>query len=103
LAAAGADVVILIKPQFEAGRTQVSRGKGVIRDPGLWAEVLEAIASTLVGHRAAMMGIMVSPLTGADGNVEFLAHLHAHTDDTGRAVDVAGVVDEAVGRHGPKR
>jgi 23S rRNA (cytidine1920-2'-O)/16S rRNA (cytidine1409-2'-O)-methyltransferase len=101
LAAKGADVVILVKPQFEAGRAEVSRGKGVIRSPVLWAEVLQAVTSTLVGQQAAMMGIMVSPLTGADGNVEFLAHLKAHADDPGRAVDLAGVVDEAVHRHGP--
>jgi 23S rRNA (cytidine1920-2'-O)/16S rRNA (cytidine1409-2'-O)-methyltransferase len=106
LAAEGADVVVLLKPQFEAGRAQVSRGKGVIRDPDTWAEVLEGVTSALVGHRAAMMGIMVSPLTGADGNVEFLAHLRAHAgnpDDARRAADVAQVVDEAVRRYGSSR
>jgi 23S rRNA (cytidine1920-2'-O)/16S rRNA (cytidine1409-2'-O)-methyltransferase len=103
LAAEGADVVILIKPQFEAGRAEVSRGKGVVRDPALWAAVLQAVTSTLIGQRAAMMGIMVSPVTGADGNVEFLAHLRAHTGDGGCPVDLAAVIDEAVRRHGPGR
>ena len=67
--------MLLIKPQFEAGRPQVSAGRGVIRDPEVWADVLETVSGALVDHRAAMMGVMVSPLTGADGNVEFLAHL----------------------------
>jgi 23S rRNA (cytidine1920-2'-O)/16S rRNA (cytidine1409-2'-O)-methyltransferase len=102
LAAEAADVVILVKPQFEAGRAEVSRGKGVIRDPARWAAVLDAVTSTLIDQQAAMMGIMVSPVTGADGNVEFLAHLRAHMNDAGRPVDMAGVIDEAVRSHGPR-
>jgi 23S rRNA (cytidine1920-2'-O)/16S rRNA (cytidine1409-2'-O)-methyltransferase len=101
LAATDADVVTLIKPQFEAGRAAVSRGQGVVRDPATWTEVLERVTSALVGHGAAMMGIMVSPLTGADGNVEFLAHLRAHAP--GPALDVADVVDEAARRYGSRR
>jgi len=79
LAAPGADVVVLIKPQFEAGREAVSKGRGVIRDPEVWTEALTTVLAELSQHGAAMMGVMVSPLTGADGNVEFLAHLRAHT------------------------
>jgi 23S rRNA (cytidine1920-2'-O)/16S rRNA (cytidine1409-2'-O)-methyltransferase len=79
LAGPGADVVLLIKPQFEAGREAVSKGRGVIRDPEIWTEALTAVLSELSRHGAAMMGVMVSPLRGADGNVEFLAHLRAHT------------------------
>ncbi|MBW3556402.1 MAG: TlyA family RNA methyltransferase [Actinobacteria bacterium] len=75
----GADVVILIKPQFEAGRVEVSRGRGVVRDPVVWRRVLGEVGSALQSHGAAMMDVMVSPLKGADGNVEFLAHLRAHT------------------------
>jgi len=74
LAAPGADAVTLVKPQFEAGRREVSAGRGVIRDPAVWDQVLRRVLGTLAGHGAAMMGIMVSPLTGADGNVEFLVH-----------------------------
>ena len=102
LAADGADVVTLIKPQFEAGRAEVSRGRGVIRDPAVWLAVLDAVSSALQSHGAAMMGIMVSPLTGADGNVEFLAHLQAHTRVAGPAIDLAGLVEEAARRHGAR-
>ena len=99
-AAVGADVVVLVKPQFEAGRAEVSRGGGVIRDPGVWATVLDQARSTLEAQDAAMMGAMVSPLRGADGNVEFLFHLRAHTQAAHGEVDAAdvdldAVVDEA--------
>ena len=88
----GADVVVLVKPQFEAGRSEAARGKGVVRDPTVWRRVLEEVRSALAGQGAAMMGAMVSPLTGADGNVEFLAHFVAHCDDADAPVDLDGVV-----------
>ncbi|MFP5377742.1 MAG: TlyA family RNA methyltransferase [Acidimicrobiia bacterium] len=92
-AAPGADVVLLVKPQFEAGRAEAARGRGVIRDPAVWRRVLEEVRSALAARRAAMMGAMVSPLTGADGNVEFLAHFVAHAPDpAGAPVDLDGVV-----------
>ncbi len=78
LAAAQADVVALVKPQFEAGRAEASRAKGVIKDPRVWARALEEVCSSFRRARAAMMGAMVSPLTGAHGNVEFLVHARAH-------------------------
>ena len=77
LGRAGADVVLLVKPQFEAGREEAARGRGVIADPLVWRRVLGEVASALVEAGAAIMGAMASPLTGADGNVEFL--LHART------------------------
>jgi len=92
----GADVVVLVKPQFEAGRAEAARGKGVIRDAAVWRRVLEEVRSALTTQRAAMMGAMVSPLTGADGNVEFLAHFVAHAGDAAAAaVDLDAVVSDA--------
>jgi 23S rRNA (cytidine1920-2'-O)/16S rRNA (cytidine1409-2'-O)-methyltransferase len=70
----GADVVLLVKPQFEAGRAEAARGKGVISDPVVWRRVLVEVADALVASGSAIMGVMASPLTGADGNVEFLVH-----------------------------
>ena len=80
LAAPGADLVLLVKPQFEAGREEASRGRGVITDPAVWRRVLDEVAAALEHEGAAIMGAMASPLTGADGNVEFL--LHARTGAT---------------------
>jgi 23S rRNA (cytidine1920-2'-O)/16S rRNA (cytidine1409-2'-O)-methyltransferase len=75
LAGAGADLVLLVKPQFEAGRVEASRERGVIRDPEVWRRALEGVVAAFADGGAAMMGLMVSPLLGAEGNVEFVAHL----------------------------
>ena len=69
------DLVLLVKPQFEAGRQEASKGRGVIRDPAVWRRVLEDVRSAVVSQGASMMEAMVSPLRGADGNVEFLVRL----------------------------
>jgi 23S rRNA (cytidine1920-2'-O)/16S rRNA (cytidine1409-2'-O)-methyltransferase len=98
LAEDGADLVLLVKPQFEAGRAEASRGKGVIRDPQVWLRALEEVAAALVDQAAAMMGAMVSPLLGADGNVEFLVHARARDGGPGPAVDLGAVVAEAIRR-----
>ena len=74
LAAAGADLVLLVKPQFEAGRAEASRGRGVIRDPDVWQQVLEQVVGTYAQGGADLRGLVASPLLGAEGNVEFLAH-----------------------------
>jgi 23S rRNA (cytidine1920-2'-O)/16S rRNA (cytidine1409-2'-O)-methyltransferase len=75
LARPGAEVVVLVKPQFEAGRREVSRGRGVIRDPDIWRQTLLSTITALESAGSTMMGIMASPLRGTDGNVEFLVHL----------------------------
>jgi 23S rRNA (cytidine1920-2'-O)/16S rRNA (cytidine1409-2'-O)-methyltransferase len=102
LARPGAAVVVLIKPQFEAGRRAASAGRGVIRDPETWGLVLTEVLGTLSSHGAAMIGVMVSPITGAEGNVEFLAYLKAHTPGGGRP-DIDAVVAEAARLHGSAR
>jgi 23S rRNA (cytidine1920-2'-O)/16S rRNA (cytidine1409-2'-O)-methyltransferase len=93
LAAPQADLVLLVKPQFEAGREEASRGRGVITDPEIWRRVLQEVAGALEHERAAIMGVMASPLTGADGNVEFL--VHARTD-MAPGVDIASALDAAI-------
>jgi 23S rRNA (cytidine1920-2'-O)/16S rRNA (cytidine1409-2'-O)-methyltransferase len=71
----GGDLVVLVKPQFEAGRPEAARGSGVIREPEVWRRVLEEVATAAAESGADRMDEMESPLTGADGNVEFLLHL----------------------------
>ena len=78
LVAGGGDLVLLVKPQFEVGRAEASRGKGVVRDPARWLEALRAVASALEAAGAAIIGAMRSPITGASGNVEFFVHAAAH-------------------------
>jgi 23S rRNA (cytidine1920-2'-O)/16S rRNA (cytidine1409-2'-O)-methyltransferase len=94
----GAHIVLLVKPQFEAGRDEASRGRGVIRDPEVWRRVLDEVMIALQASGAAIMGAMVSPLTGADGNVEFLVHARAATDGhaAGMGAHAAAAVDDAL-------
>ena len=67
-------MVALVKPQFEAGREAVPRG-GVIRDPATHAAVLRRFATDAADAGFGLRGVIRSPVTGSDGNVEFLAHL----------------------------
>ena len=97
LAAPGADSVLLVKPQFEAGRAVVSRGRGIVSDPEEWRRSLAGVGAAVAAAGAAMMGTMVSPITGADGNVEFLLHARAHTPGGLEVPGLDGVIAEASG------
>ena len=70
----GAPMVLLVKPQFEAGRAEVSRGRGVITDPEVWARVRGEVEAALTDAGCTIAGWTESPITGADGNREFLVH-----------------------------
>lgn len=67
----GGEIVSLIKPQFEAGRAQVGKG-GVVRDPAVHRQVLVEVCAALAELGLGLRGLMVSPLLGPAGNVEFL-------------------------------
>jgi 23S rRNA (cytidine1920-2'-O)/16S rRNA (cytidine1409-2'-O)-methyltransferase len=99
LASEGADLVVLVKPQFEAGRAEAARGRGVIRDPVAWRAALEAATTAMQAAGAAIMGLMASPLPGAEGNVEFLCWCRSVPGPAGpigehidRAVDAAAAM-----------
>ncbi len=71
LLAPGSGLVALIKPQFEAGRERIGRG-GLVRDPAVHAEVCASVRGELERLGAAILGLIASPVTGGDGNAEFL-------------------------------
>ncbi len=73
LATDSADLVALVKPQFEAPREDVQRG-GVVREPDVWRAALERVASACSSAGLAPVGVIASPLQGPSGNVEFLLH-----------------------------
>jgi 23S rRNA (cytidine1920-2'-O)/16S rRNA (cytidine1409-2'-O)-methyltransferase len=103
LALPGAPLVPLVKPQFEAGRREADRGRGVVRDPAVWRRVLEEVAVAVEETGAAIMDAMASPLTGASGNVEFLLHVVAPggtVAEPAARVDLDAVVAVAERRHG---
>jgi 23S rRNA (cytidine1920-2'-O)/16S rRNA (cytidine1409-2'-O)-methyltransferase len=73
LAPAGS-VVALVKPQFEAGREDVGKG-GIVRDPAVHARVVEEVSAAADALGLSRAGLVESPITGSEGNREFLLHL----------------------------
>jgi 23S rRNA (cytidine1920-2'-O)/16S rRNA (cytidine1409-2'-O)-methyltransferase len=71
-----ASVVALIKPQFEAGRSEVARGQGVVRDPQIHRRVLLDVLGFVSQIGYQIQGLIRSPILGPKGNVEFLAWLN---------------------------
>ena len=71
LARPGAKLVALVKPQFEAGREEVGKG-GVVRDPAVHQRVCDAAADWIGSRGWTVVGVEPSPITGPEGNVEFL-------------------------------
>jgi 23S rRNA (cytidine1920-2'-O)/16S rRNA (cytidine1409-2'-O)-methyltransferase len=74
LLSSGAEVIALIKPQFEVGRGLVGKG-GVVRDPELHAQVVERTRTFSEGLGCEVLGLTESPIQGPKGNREFLIHL----------------------------
>ncbi|MBP2512461.1 MULTISPECIES: TlyA family RNA methyltransferase [Sphingomonas] len=72
----GARLLALVKPQFEAGREEVGKG-GVIRDPAVHARVCGEVAAWLEARGWQVEGVVESPITGPEGNIEFLIAAHA--------------------------
>jgi 23S rRNA (cytidine1920-2'-O)/16S rRNA (cytidine1409-2'-O)-methyltransferase len=71
LAGPGARLVALVKPQFEAGREEVGKG-GVVRDPAVHVRVCDDAAAWVRSKGWSVLGVEQSPITGPEGNVEFL-------------------------------
>jgi 23S rRNA (cytidine1920-2'-O)/16S rRNA (cytidine1409-2'-O)-methyltransferase len=90
------DIIVLIKPQFEAGRAEVGKG-GVVKDPEVHRAVLRKILGWALDHGLAVRGLIASPLKGPAGNVEFLAHLSKGREETGIEIEeaIAGCLGEA--------
>jgi 23S rRNA (cytidine1920-2'-O)/16S rRNA (cytidine1409-2'-O)-methyltransferase len=81
LAAPGWQAVVLVKPQFEAGRADVGKG-GVVRDPAIRARVLREVAAAALGWGASVVGVVDSGLPGPKGNREFFLQLVQADDPT---------------------
>ena len=75
----GADLVLLVKPQFEAGRSEVGRG-GLIRDHAVHTRVIEQVVAAADRVGLAAMRTVESPITGMEGNREFFVHLGRATE-----------------------
>ena len=89
----GGSLVLLVKPQFEAGRQEGSRGRGVIADPAIWRRVLLDVLDWADQAGTGLVGLLPSPITGASGNVEFVTWLRRGRPSI---PDRERVVDDAV-------
>jgi 23S rRNA (cytidine1920-2'-O)/16S rRNA (cytidine1409-2'-O)-methyltransferase len=68
----GATMLLLVKPQFEAGRAEVSKGRGIVTDPAVHERVRSEVHAALEAAGCSVRGWTESPITGTDGNREFL-------------------------------
>jgi 23S rRNA (cytidine1920-2'-O)/16S rRNA (cytidine1409-2'-O)-methyltransferase len=84
----------LVKPQFEAGRSEVKGG--VVRDPEVWRRVLHEVSENAVGWEAEPMGVVDSGLPGPKGNREFFLYLR-HAPNAAVPDELPRWIDEAIG------
>ena len=94
LAKPGWEALVLVKPQFEAGREEVGRG-GVIRDPEIHRRVLNDVAEAALAWPAQLVGVVDSGLPGPKGNREFFLHL-VHRDDPSLPHELDDWIEDAV-------
>ena len=94
LAAVGADLVLLVKPQFEAAYTAVGSA-GVVRDRAVRRAAIDRVASAASSSGAGTLAVMASPIAGPAGNVEFL--LHARAGAVAEIEDPGAVADREPG------
>lgn len=90
----GGEAVVLIKPQFEAGRQAVGKN-GIVKDPKSHIKVLTDIASVCLSEGLPIRRLTYSPITGGSGNIEYLAYLKKGGEYLG--FDVKKIVSEAFG------
>lgn len=76
-------MVLLVKPQFEAGRQIVSRGRGIVTDPEVHAQACEVVADEIRELGGTVVGVVESPIKGAEGNTEFLMFVECPTSSLG--------------------
>jgi len=86
------EIIALIKPQFEAGKKDVARGDGVIRDPEIHRQVLLDVLGFAQKEEFGIRGLIKSPLLGPKGNAEFLVWLEQQGTDADIPALVAGVL-----------
>ena len=76
-------LLLLVKPQFEAGRSEVSKGRGVITDPAVHLQACQTVSEALEALGCTIRGIVESPIKGAEGNTEFLLFADCPTSSVG--------------------
>lgn len=88
----GDDIVALIKPQFEAGKEDVGK-KGIVKDPNIHKKVIENVISYANECHLSIQELSYSPITGGEGNIEFLAHFKIGGNN--KDLNIENIVNEA--------
>lgn len=88
----GNEIVALIKPQFEAGKEEVGKN-GIVKDQNVHIQVIEKVLNYAAECHFALSGLSFSPITGGEGNIEFLAYFTV--GGINHPVDIQSVVEEA--------
>ena len=89
------EAVVLIKPQFEAGRERLGRG-GVVREAATHAAILQEVLEFSINETTLFpIGLSWSPVLGPEGNMEFLCHLH-RKHESGNMLNISALVSEVV-------
>ena len=87
-----ADFICLIKPQFEAGREEVDKGHGVVRDKNVHKSVVRSVIEFAPTVGLSVRGLDFSPIKGPEGNIEYICHLKNCSEESVN-VDIDAVVD----------
>ncbi|HLS75018.1 MAG TPA: TlyA family RNA methyltransferase [Actinomycetaceae bacterium] len=98
-AAQDADLLLMVKPQFEVGKDRLGAG-GVVRDVALHAEAVRSVAAAATGLGRGVRAVVASPLPGPSGNVEYFVHLHC--DATPSEEELDQMITDAIAT-GPAR
>ncbi|WP_456847505.1 TlyA family RNA methyltransferase [Cellulomonas sp. P5_C6] len=96
VAAPEADLLVMVKPQFEVGRDRLGSG-GVVRLPELWVDAVVGVARVAAGLGLAVLGVVRSPLPGPSGNVEFFLWLRRPADGSPVEVPVDQITADVLG------
>ena len=88
----GGHAVCLIKPQFEVGRSMLGKG-GIVKEPAAHRYAVERVLESAASVGLTPVGLIVSPVTGGDGNREFLVHLRYDTESTVKALSASRITE----------
>lgn len=94
LLAENSDVVALIKPQFEAGKDLVGK-KGIVRDKKVHLQVIQKVIEFAKNEHYQFLNLTYSPITGGEGNIEFLAHFGWKKEDKHHDIEIEQIIEEA--------
>ena len=93
-----ADIIALIKPQFECGKAIADKFKGVILDQKIHLDILTNTINMFNGFGYTLLDLIFSPITGGDGNIEYISHF-THSATTPKSINLKQIISSAFTAH----